>query len=370
MAEGDVLKMGRLKFRVREIKNSDGLKPIDKVNLSDLLLGNSTNHSEESSDEDEPEEETTHYTGSNLTQSCRICLSDKHASENPLISPCKCDGTMKYIHLNCLQHWMRSRLTTKSTENAVSFTWNTLNCELCKRPFPNSLLKEGKVIELIDIPKPPCQYVVLESLRRDSTSFRGLHVLSMYNKSYLKLGRGIYCDFRISDISVSRFHATLKYEKDNFYLEDHSSKFGTLVQIKRPIVIDNYGISVQTGRTVIDLNIKRPFTLIPSCFKSTSSGFDMFSSNCDSLDVSVLPYNHGIPLSIDDIQDLRDRACLNSIQKSVPAHKTHSNLMYNYNTLGFNSSCEEEDQEQFEMPSVLNLESIILRPDHIEIIPS
>lgn len=370
LAEGDVLKMGRLKFRVREIKNSDGMKPTGKVNLSELLLGKNAPQLEDSEEEDEEEdveeeEETTNDVASNLIQPCRICLSDKDDTENPLISPCKCDGTMKYIHLKCLQQWMRSRLATRSTENAVSFTWKTLNCELCKRPFPNSLLKEGKVIELIDIPKPPCQYLILESLRRESGSTRGLHVLSLYNKSSLKLGRGHDCDFRISDISVSRFHANLKYVNGNFYLEDHSSKFGTVVQIKRPIALDNTGISVQTGRTVTELSIKQPFTLIPSCFRSSSSPFDIYNSTSSPGEVSVLPYNNGIPLSIDDVEELRNRAGLNPILKS-PTHKQHSNLMYNHNQLGLNSSCEEEQFEEIDVPSVLNVENIIRRPDQSE----
>ena len=40
--------------------------------------------------------------------SCRICLSDEQERDNPMISPCKCDGTMKYIHVNCLKEWLQS----------------------------------------------------------------------------------------------------------------------------------------------------------------------------------------------------------------------------------------------------------------------
>jgi E3 ubiquitin-protein ligase DOA10 len=36
---------------------------------------------------------------------CRICLSENWTKENPLISPCNCNGTMKYIHLKCLSEW-------------------------------------------------------------------------------------------------------------------------------------------------------------------------------------------------------------------------------------------------------------------------
>jgi len=37
-----------------------------------------------------------------MTQ-CRICLED--VSLNELISPCLCDGTSKYVHIECLNRW-------------------------------------------------------------------------------------------------------------------------------------------------------------------------------------------------------------------------------------------------------------------------
>lgn len=40
---------------------------------------------------------------------------------------------------------------------------------------------------------------------------------------------------KVTDISVSRCHAFIKYIKGNFYLEDHNSKFGTLALINNNI---------------------------------------------------------------------------------------------------------------------------------------
>ena len=37
--------------------------------------------------------------------SCRICFCKDNLSINPLITPCKCSGSMKYIHVNCLKNW-------------------------------------------------------------------------------------------------------------------------------------------------------------------------------------------------------------------------------------------------------------------------
>ena len=46
------------------------------------------------------------------------------------------------------------------------------------------------------------------------------------------MGRGHESDLRVSDISVSRCHAIMKFDvngSDKFYIEDNLSKFGTLV---------------------------------------------------------------------------------------------------------------------------------------------
>lgn len=55
-----------------------------------------------------------------------------------------------------------------------------------------------------------------------------------YN-SFVKVGRGHDAEIRVTDISVSRFHARLNRGADgDYYLEDNKSKFGTLVLIRKP----------------------------------------------------------------------------------------------------------------------------------------
>lgn len=51
-------------------------------------------------------------------------------------------------------------------------------------------------------------------------------------KPYIRIGRGNDNDLRLSDISVSRLHSFIKRDDSgSFYIEDNSSKFGTLVQL-------------------------------------------------------------------------------------------------------------------------------------------
>ncbi|KAL8708487.1 MAG: hypothetical protein Q9220_006645 [cf. Caloplaca sp. 1 TL-2023] len=51
---------------------------------------------------------------------CRICRADASAAE-PLFYPCKCSGSIKFVHQNCLMEWL-SHSQKK-------------HCELCKTPF-------------------------------------------------------------------------------------------------------------------------------------------------------------------------------------------------------------------------------------------
>lgn len=64
---------------------------------------------------------------------------------------------------------------------------------------------------------------------------------------------------RVSDISVSRCHAILKYDSSDcgYYLEDNLSKFGTLVLAKSAIELDlDCTKAVQIGRSVISFTVK------------------------------------------------------------------------------------------------------------------
>mmetsp|Transcript_24382 Transcript_24382/g.24111 ORF Transcript_24382/g.24111 Transcript_24382/m.24111 type:complete len:129 (+) Transcript_24382:698-1084(+) len=127
------------------------------------------------------------------------------------------------------------------------------------KPYPYKLAVGQEIVELIEIPKPPNQYVILESLKKDKNSSKGLHVVSLYNNNSIKIGRAHDCDLRISDISASRLHAILKYHDRGFYIEDQGSKFGTLIQVKRPIALEtNDLLSIQCGRSMLTFTTKKP----------------------------------------------------------------------------------------------------------------
>ena len=68
-------------------------------------------------------------------------------------------------------------------------------------------------------------------------------------------GRGHQCEIRISDISVSREHAYIRYIGDQFLIYDNTSKFGTLVKLQKDMEIQRSKVAIQFGRTVITLKM-------------------------------------------------------------------------------------------------------------------
>ncbi|KAI3617096.1 hypothetical protein CBS9595_003005 [Malassezia furfur] len=46
--------------------------------------------------------------------SCRICLDNECAEDDRLLSPCRCSGTMKYVHASCLDRWRGFARRTQS----------------------------------------------------------------------------------------------------------------------------------------------------------------------------------------------------------------------------------------------------------------
>ena len=205
---------------------------------------------------------------------CRICLGEEHQTEDPLISPCKCAGTMSHIHLECLREWLNSKRTKKENAKVTTYCWKALECELCKVRFPQQVYKDGTVvtedlqlsskqlkvlgkpIEILDFELPEQDFIVVESVTLQN--IRIVHVISMNDpRQYIKVGRGHDVDIRVTDISVSRYHAKInRVANGDFYVEDNRSKFGTLIQLRKPtMLITNRTNYIQMGRTSLAISI-------------------------------------------------------------------------------------------------------------------
>jgi hypothetical protein len=205
----------------------------------------------------------------NKKRLCRICYLEEENKENPLVEPCNCSGTMKYIHLNCLKKWISTKSCIKidSTDNCLIYIIKKIECELCKTILPDYIKYNGKILEILDFHCYFKNYICLESLTSDKHNNRFLYVADLDNKDDIKIGRGHKANLLISDISVSRIHSIIFKEKNVIYIKDNNSKFGTLILIQAPSLKlnDFLNLNIQVGRTFCRIKKIKNFRIFGCC---------------------------------------------------------------------------------------------------------
>ena len=91
--------------------------------------------------------------------------------------------------------------------------------------LPFTVKHKDKTIELLDYEKPRTPYYVLESV-----TAQNLKIIHVVTKYLVSVGRGLENEIRITDISVSREHAQIRWSKDGtIWILDLMSKFGSAV---------------------------------------------------------------------------------------------------------------------------------------------
>lgn len=243
LAQGDIIKIGRVKLKVKEI-NQGGHE----------------------------QAEEGMYDGSfNNENTCRICFRTHCNIIDPLIPVCKCSGSMELVHLLCLRRYLLSKAIKKNFSNCISYLWKSIQCDVCKENLPLTIKYNNQVYDTIAIGIDNSNYITLEDYRRHKYKFI-LHLITPNDAPFL-IGRATDTDLKIGDISVSRSHLTIELFKNEFYIKDNGSKFGTLVIQKKPIIVSKFHTpSLQIGRTVLKFSYKttiRPFNCLTFCCKKS-----------------------------------------------------------------------------------------------------
>ncbi|PFH34599.1 FHA domain-containing protein [Besnoitia besnoiti] len=258
LQEGDVIKLGRFKLRVKQLvtkKQSDESVPSGAGDAREGSAPEEENAPELRLEDGEPP--VSHAAPEEMQ--CRICLLEGNQEGDPLISPCECKGSIKFVHVQCLRHWINGRLNLNEQQQRSAFFFKQIHCELCKVPYPTAVKYERddgeppKRMQVVSVPRTEPPFIVLENMV--GVQQKGVHVISMASKKDLKLGRGHESDVRIPDVSISRYHATIRFVDGHFQLEDHNSKFGTLVSLRKAFPIGDVDVALQVGRSVVKFSL-------------------------------------------------------------------------------------------------------------------
>jgi len=358
LKEGDILKLGNAIFKLQMIqmgnfdssnnKNNNNYNNDENEDNNTLLVAGSSNHSlvlngqnnlenmevlktqkilVYSNNIDKTEEKKSdkleiklNIKKEKITKNriCRICYQGEDDSLiNPLIKPCKCSGSMKYIHIKCLLFWLRSR-TIRHQNNVIEhnnffnsyFITKEIQCELCKATFPDYIkhnhikyclidfdyLQENKIKKSHNIParnyvntnnevennndinngindiKNNPSFIVLDTIYplNDGNLYRCIVKFNKDNK--IIIGRGLENQLVLNEITVSRTHCLLTLQKNKFgkkelKLEDDESKFATLVlmQSNRYEIIKGKDLHIQIGNVYLVLKIPIQKSFLSCC---------------------------------------------------------------------------------------------------------
>ena len=244
--KGSIFNINIKKNQYKINKRKIGNKKIIKDDSENNSLGNEINDPNNIEDEDTENE----------NEKCRICFGSKSTRENPRLKLCSCHDS---IHFECLKAYLKTKIETRENEKLTVKTYicNKYNCDVCLKPYPVRfrIPEFDKVYELIDLNRPPeLDYIILESLDyiKEHNNLKILHFVEL-NGDDIKIGRYDTNDIIDTDISVSRKHAILKFNKENgkLYLENLSEKFGSLILIKGNIKMKEKNIHFQVGKSYI-----------------------------------------------------------------------------------------------------------------------
>ena len=272
--QGDILKFGRVEMKVRTIhlegKNSEAVTTVLKNCFNSTTVNN-------------PSVRTKTTIAKKI---CRICFGEEE-NESPLINPCKCSGGVKYVHLNCLQHWLKTKgiLRSSTNENCMTLTYKKVDCEICKSILPDIVQNGDKFYEVWNFFDLKFKnYVIFETLLPDSpmsisgpNKYKTVYIVNFSSKNVLRIGRSHEADLRIKDVSVSRLHATIELIKNNeeseIVISDNNSKFGSIVLLQTDSlpIFQEPVLSVQFGKNLVSFNIKNK-NIVYRCFTCSSKG--------------------------------------------------------------------------------------------------
>lgn len=144
---------------------------------------------------------------------CRVCHGESEPGRE-LFFPCKCDGSIKYVHQDCLQEWLKHAR-------------NKSRCELCGEELKfKKIYKEGmawhlSVLEVAQELFPQLAAIILSSCHIALAMFCWLFILPIFSSYWMRF---CWCIATNADIGhcfsveyVWKFRPTVQFVLNTLY---------------------------------------------------------------------------------------------------------------------------------------------------------
>lgn len=260
--KNDIIKLGEAKYEIIEKNIENKNKNDDTINYLDLNdQYNISKNNKSESIFNITTIKNVDYSNKNKNNLCRICFDGGSSLDNPKIVICNCHD---YIHYECLKAWIKTKITTKENlkKTVLSYIIKKFNCDVCLKPYPLKFKISGvdREYSLVNLLLPiGSNYIVLESLGmflNGNNLGKIIHIVKLTDE-YAIIGRKDTCDIIDLNRQISREHAAIKFNEKNgdVILENRSKTFDTLILVKKPIIIKEKEIDLQTDKTIINAKL-------------------------------------------------------------------------------------------------------------------
>ena len=363
--EGDIFKLGRVRLKFDKIiynsntlRNNTGINNynsnkklnniINKNNISNILNNSITADISVYENNENSNIKNFFIEKNDGKYNCRICYRNDSDLNDPLISPCKCSGSMSYIHYKCLKSCIEAKIQKKKEENFISYYWKNFNCEICLFPYPKYIKYKNLKYSLVDLDTNNfnqyciCDYSLFDDNKKKSFH-RGFIIFKFDDDNEITLGRNQSNGIKLKDISVSRKHCYIIKRNGKLFIKDLNSKFGTLKYIK-----DKYEILI--GQNIDLLSGKNRFLVNLSKKWSFLNFGNLFKFGCCSCR----------QINDNDEFNFEDEKYFNTNINNEIVHKKNS-LKFNKEMFKFNDNDSYNDY-------ILHMDHIIGIPDEINIV--
>ena len=286
--EGDIIKLGRLRLKFDKINFSKNnlktdnnlitsrasntmINTMQMTTSNDLFMNINNNISEEITKnnlfiEVEKDKESTEKIY------CRLCYQEESTILDPLLCPCKCKGSMRYIHYSCLKKSIMQKIQIRNEKYFDIYFFKSYNCEICLETYPKYIKYKSYIYNLVEVDLSKYTDYIQASIiyytennnngnndkDKKQLSYLGYIIFNIEEKNEMKVGRNQSNEIVLKDISISRFHCVLKRENNLLKIKDSKSKFGTLSYIKntKQIELEQPSLTLISGKHQFIFNLK------------------------------------------------------------------------------------------------------------------
>jgi len=265
-----------------------------------------------------------------------MCFDEEDTSENPMITPCKCLGDTRYVHVECLRKWH-----TAEADNQICFLSSVdATCSVCKTTFRSDFkLKDGRMMKLFKSSLEPPYVSLLVATKHEMAqrlfntrfqlSFSTLLKPDGRNGTRaLMLGRSSGSDMVLDYRTVSARHASIRFKNGEFLFTDAGSSNGSYLYLRRPVELNSsQSVQFRLGRSMISMKVVNKWNRRLLRAVSRRTGIGASGSNGGGEDGGDEP---SVGSNEDDVR-VTDNS--GSVTRTLP-RRTRENIMESMPPLG------------------------------------